>query len=289
MIVRRRRGLRARQSIPARPGDQPWRRQGHPPRRSRRCSGSATARASIDLFEALMRGRYRRRADRAARALRCRRRPRRPSSRDLADFTNLVTRLKVVPAAADDVSLTPDERTRGPALAQKLGMRALSRARQILFKGGEEVQRRPATACRPPRWCWCASPMRASCRRPDEIIAQAQGNGAARAAAARRPPRHRRMAVAVNAGPHGPAQWNRAALRGGPGRAAARRPRRRPCACSAHLRRTRDAGGREARRRAQASRSRPRCARCPSAMRSIEVALVAGARSVDHPERCRRA
>ena len=59
---------------------------------------------------------------------------------DLADFTNLVTRLKVVPAAADDVSLTPDERTRGPVLAQKLGMRALSRAWQILFKGGEEVK-----------------------------------------------------------------------------------------------------------------------------------------------------
>jgi DNA polymerase-3 subunit gamma/tau len=59
---------------------------------------------------------------------------------DLADFTNLVTRFKVVPAAADDVSLTPDERTRGPALAQKLGMRALSRAWQILFKGGEEVK-----------------------------------------------------------------------------------------------------------------------------------------------------
>jgi DNA polymerase-3 subunit gamma/tau len=59
---------------------------------------------------------------------------------DLADFTNLVTRIKIVPAAADDVSLTPDERTRAPQLAQKLGMRALSRAWQILFKGIEEVK-----------------------------------------------------------------------------------------------------------------------------------------------------
>ena len=59
---------------------------------------------------------------------------------DLADFTNLVTRMKIVPAAADDVSLTPDERARGPALAQRLGMRALSRAWQILLKGGEEVK-----------------------------------------------------------------------------------------------------------------------------------------------------
>jgi DNA polymerase-3 subunit gamma/tau len=94
---------------------------------------------SIDLFEALMRGDigaaltllrelYDAGAD--------------PETviGDLADFTNLVTRIKVVPAAADDISLTPDERTRGPALAQKLGMRALSRAWQILFRGGEEVK-----------------------------------------------------------------------------------------------------------------------------------------------------
>ena len=94
---------------------------------------------SIDLFEALMRGDiasgltllrelYDAGAD--------------PETviGDLADFTNLVTRLKIVPAAADDVALTPDERTRGPSLAQKLGMRALSRAWQILFKGGEEIK-----------------------------------------------------------------------------------------------------------------------------------------------------
>ncbi len=60
---------------------------------------------------------------------------------DLCDFTHLVTRMKVVPAAADDVSLTPDERSRGAGLAQKLGMRALTRTWQILFKGHEEVQK----------------------------------------------------------------------------------------------------------------------------------------------------
>jgi DNA polymerase-3 subunit gamma/tau len=60
---------------------------------------------------------------------------------DLADFTHLVTRLKIVAAAAEDISLTPDERRRGPELAQKLGMRALSRAWQILFKGFDEVSR----------------------------------------------------------------------------------------------------------------------------------------------------
>jgi DNA polymerase-3 subunit gamma/tau len=94
---------------------------------------------SIDLFEALMRGDI-------ATALTLLRELYDAGADpetvigDLADFTNLVTRFKVVPAAADDVSLTPDERTRGAALAQKLGMRALSRAWQILFKGGEEVK-----------------------------------------------------------------------------------------------------------------------------------------------------
>jgi len=58
---------------------------------------------------------------------------------DLVDFTHLVTRIKVVPAAADDVSLTPDERSRGAELAGKLAMRVLTRTWQILFKGFDEV------------------------------------------------------------------------------------------------------------------------------------------------------
>jgi DNA polymerase III subunit gamma/tau len=60
---------------------------------------------------------------------------------DLCDFTHLVTRIKIVPAAADDVSLTPDERTRGAELASRLAMRALTRSWQILFKGYDEVAR----------------------------------------------------------------------------------------------------------------------------------------------------
>ncbi len=94
---------------------------------------------SIDLFEALMRGEI-------ATALTLLRELYDAGADpetvvgDLADFTNLVTRIKIVPAAADDISLTPDERARGPELAQKLGMRALSRAWQILFKGIEEIK-----------------------------------------------------------------------------------------------------------------------------------------------------
>ncbi|UYN99381.1 MAG: DNA polymerase III subunit gamma/tau [Devosia sp.] len=60
---------------------------------------------------------------------------------DLSEFTHLVTRIKVVPAAADDAALTPDERSRGRDLANRLPMRALTRAWQILFKGNEETAR----------------------------------------------------------------------------------------------------------------------------------------------------
>ncbi|SDG61084.1 DNA polymerase III subunit gamma/tau [Pelagibacterium luteolum] len=58
---------------------------------------------------------------------------------DLAEMTHLVTRIKIVPSAADDPVLTPDERSRGAELAQKLGLRALSRTWQILSKGLTEI------------------------------------------------------------------------------------------------------------------------------------------------------
>jgi len=58
---------------------------------------------------------------------------------DLADFTHLVTRIKVVPATIDDPSLAPYERKQGKELAQKLGMRSLTRTWQILQGGFEEV------------------------------------------------------------------------------------------------------------------------------------------------------
>ncbi|MEP0584610.1 MAG: DNA polymerase III subunit gamma/tau, partial [Roseibium sp.] len=62
---------------------------------------------------------------------------------DLADFTHLVTRLKIVPKAGDDVSVTETERVRGHEFAEKLSMRLLSRAWQILLKGVQEVQSAP--------------------------------------------------------------------------------------------------------------------------------------------------
>ncbi len=59
---------------------------------------------------------------------------------DLAEFTHFVTRVKVVPAVADDVSLSEAERVRGRAFAAQLSMRVLSRAWQMLLKGISEVQ-----------------------------------------------------------------------------------------------------------------------------------------------------
>jgi DNA polymerase-3 subunit gamma/tau len=59
---------------------------------------------------------------------------------DLAEFTHFVTRVKIVPAVADDVSLTETERTRGRTFATKLSMRVLARTWQMLLKGIAEVE-----------------------------------------------------------------------------------------------------------------------------------------------------
>jgi DNA polymerase-3 subunit gamma/tau len=59
---------------------------------------------------------------------------------DLAEFTHFVTRMKVVPSVAEDVSLGEIERSRGRALALTLSMRVLSRTWQMLLKGVGEVE-----------------------------------------------------------------------------------------------------------------------------------------------------
>jgi DNA polymerase III subunit gamma/tau len=59
---------------------------------------------------------------------------------DLAEFTHLVTRFKLVPSAAEDQSLVEAEKKRGSVFAESLSIRVLSRAWQILTKGFAEVQ-----------------------------------------------------------------------------------------------------------------------------------------------------
>ena len=131
------RRLGARRALAARPG--------HRPRRGpvaaatvRDMLGLADRAQVIDLFEAAMRGdvpaafaglraQYDAGADPAL------------VLSDLASFTHLVTRLKLVPEAAKDPALTEAERTRGAPSPQTLSTRTLSRAWQILFKGMPEV------------------------------------------------------------------------------------------------------------------------------------------------------
>lgn len=59
---------------------------------------------------------------------------------DLAAFSHIVTRLKLIPEAARDPALSEIERSRGLDYAQKLSVRTLSRTWQILLKGIPEVQ-----------------------------------------------------------------------------------------------------------------------------------------------------
>lgn len=63
--------------------------------------------------------------------------------RDLAEITHWVSTVKITPSAADDVTLSPEERARGQAMAEKVPMRALSRLWQMLLKALEEVALAP--------------------------------------------------------------------------------------------------------------------------------------------------
>ena len=106
---------------------------------------------------------------------------------DLAEFTHFVTRLKIVPALADDVSLTETEHTRGRAFATKLSMRVLARTWQMLLKGITEVEQagRPLAAA---EMVLVRIAYAADLPTPDEVIRSlgdaAHGNGSGAAAPA---------------------------------------------------------------------------------------------------------
>ena len=143
----------------------------------RQMLGLADRTRIIDLFEALMRGdmakaltelrdQYDSGADPAV------------VLADLAEFTHFVTRVKVLPAVADDLSLAEAERTRGRAFAAALSMRVLSRTWQMLFKGLAEVQEagKPLAAAEMVlvRFAYAAD-----LPTPDEVIRDIRENGAA--------------------------------------------------------------------------------------------------------------
>jgi len=65
--------------------------------------------------------------------------------RDLAELTHWVSVVKITPDSAEDPTISPDERMRGQALADKLPMRAMTRMWQMLLKALEEVALAPNT------------------------------------------------------------------------------------------------------------------------------------------------
>ena len=63
--------------------------------------------------------------------------------RDLAEITHWVSIVKITPEAAEDPTISPDERARGLAMAEVLPMRVLTRLWQMLLKALEEVGAAP--------------------------------------------------------------------------------------------------------------------------------------------------
>ncbi|AUM74029.1 DNA polymerase III subunit gamma/tau [Paracoccus jeotgali] len=63
--------------------------------------------------------------------------------RDLAEVTHWISIVKITPEASDDPTVSPDERERGAALAERIPMRVLTRMWQMLLKALEEVSTAP--------------------------------------------------------------------------------------------------------------------------------------------------
>jgi DNA polymerase-3 subunit gamma/tau len=97
---------------------------------------------------------------------------------DLAEFVNFVTRVKIVPATADNVAFGETERLRARDFAAKLSMRVLSRMWQMLLKGITEAQAatRPAAAA---EMVLVRIAYVADMPTPDEAIRMLEQNGGA--------------------------------------------------------------------------------------------------------------
>ncbi len=97
---------------------------------------------------------------------------------DLAEFVNFVTRVKFVPATADNVAFSETERLRARDFATKLSIRVLSRMWQMLLKGIAETQTatRPAAAA---EMVLVRIAYAADLPTPDEAIRMIEQNGGA--------------------------------------------------------------------------------------------------------------
>jgi DNA polymerase III subunit gamma/tau len=117
---------------------------------------------------------------------------------DLAEFVNFVTRVKIVPATADNVAFSETERLRARDFASKLSMRVLSRMWQMLLKGIAEAQAatRPAAAA---EMVLVRIAYVADLPTPDEAIRMIEQNGGAAPAAASSAPSRSQPAPTTSA------------------------------------------------------------------------------------------
>src|SRR5437868_4304345 len=132
---------------------------------------------------------------------------------DLAEFVNFVTRVKIVPATADNVAFGETERVRAREFAAKLSMRVLSRMWQMLLKGITEVQtatRQPAAAA---EMVLVRIAYVADLPTPDEAIRMIEQNGGSSPVAS------------GNAAPRGAPASTMSAMPSSPVRASAAAPR----------------------------------------------------------------
>ncbi|SHN76667.1 DNA polymerase III subunit gamma/tau [Bradyrhizobium erythrophlei] len=154
----------------------------------RQMLGLADRTRVIDLFESLVRGdiasafkEFREQYDTGADPV--------VVLSDLAEFVNFVTRVKIVPAIADNVAFGETERKRARDFATKISMRVLSRMWQMLLKGTAEVRdaTRPAAAA---EMVLVRIAYVADMPTPDEAIRMIeQGGGASPAAVGNAAPR----------------------------------------------------------------------------------------------------
>ena len=63
--------------------------------------------------------------------------------RDLAEVTHWISVIKITPDAADDPTVSPDEKARGQSFSQSLSMRVLTRTWQLLLKALDEISSAP--------------------------------------------------------------------------------------------------------------------------------------------------
>ncbi len=197
----------------------------------RRMLGLADRGRVIDLFDALARGdivaaftEFREQYDTGADPV--------VVLSDLAEFVNFVTRVKIVPATADNVVFGETERRRAREFATSLSMRVLSRMWQMLLKGISEVQSatRPAAAA---EMVLVRIAYVADLPTPDEavrMIAEGEGGPASSAASA---PRGAAAGSGASASMTSPAAMPRSAAPRTGNEAQARAPMPSPVAAAA--------------------------------------------------------